>query len=134
MTHPEQLLFQGLEEAFDTAIAVPVPATNAGEETMPQESDLVLKIVAHELGPMIMTESKPGGPRRRESRRNFLRPCRMGSRASKRVGPFGRRECRHNRPCSDRWRRTTVTVIHPSRLSRDGGGIDAPHLVRAMRW
>ena len=55
MADPEQLLLERFEEAFDTTVALRF-AADGRRRLDAQETDLVLEVVAHELGAGIMSE------------------------------------------------------------------------------
>ena len=57
---PQQLLLEGPEEAFNTAIAFRL-ANECRRRLDPQEGEFVLQVVAHELGGVIMPESESFG-------------------------------------------------------------------------
>ena len=57
---PQQLLLEGPEETFNTAVAFRL-ANECRRRLDPQEGELVLEVVAHELRAMIVAELEPLG-------------------------------------------------------------------------
>jgi len=54
-SHPEQLFLEGAEESLDAAVAFRLP-DKGGRGGDAKKGDLGLKVVAHELGAVIMSE------------------------------------------------------------------------------
>src|SRR5262249_43645150 len=60
--HPEELFFQGADEALGAAVALRF-SHEGGTAGDAQEPQFGLEELAHELAPMIMPEGQPGGDR-----------------------------------------------------------------------
>src|SRR5215813_14113564 len=58
--HPEELFFQGPDEALGTAVALRFPHEGRAARD-PQEAQLGLEVIAHELAAMILPQRQPGG-------------------------------------------------------------------------